>query len=58
MPVSQRKLLGAWYTPPQLVDAVVYEVRRGFAPGTVLDQQPAEGSPVRQHQSVQLVVAR
>ena len=36
MPVSQRKLLGAWYTPPELVDAVVGEVRRGFTPRTVL----------------------
>jgi SAM-dependent methyltransferase len=43
MPVSQRKLLGAWYTPPQLVDAVVSEVRRGFAPRTVLDPACGDG---------------
>ena len=43
MPVSQRKLLGAWYTPPQLVDAVVSEVRRGFTPRTVLDPACGDG---------------
>ena len=43
MPVSQRKLLGAWYTPPQLVDAVVAEVRRGFEPRTVLDPACGDG---------------
>jgi SAM-dependent methyltransferase len=43
MPVSQRKLLGAWYTPPQLVDAVVTEVRRGFEPRTVLDPACGDG---------------
>ena len=43
MPVSQRKLLGAWYTPPQLVDAVVAEVRRGFTPRTVLDPACGDG---------------
>jgi SAM-dependent methyltransferase len=43
MPVSQRKLLGAWYTPPELVDAVVTEVRRGFAPRTVLDPACGDG---------------
>ena len=43
MPVSQRKLLGAWYTPPALVDAVVSEVRRGFSPQTVLDPACGDG---------------
>jgi SAM-dependent methyltransferase len=43
MPVSQRKLLGAWDTPPELVDAVVTEVRRGFAPRTVLDPACGDG---------------
>jgi SAM-dependent methyltransferase len=43
MPVSQRKLLGAWYTPPELVDAVVTEVRRGFEPRTVLDPACGDG---------------
>src|SRR4051812_37789862 len=43
MPVSQRKLLGAWYTPPALVDAVVTEVRRGFTPRTVLDPACGDG---------------
>jgi type I restriction-modification system DNA methylase subunit len=43
MPVSQRKLLGAWYTPPQLVDAVVSEVRRSFTPRTVLDPACGDG---------------
>ncbi|MEP7114096.1 MAG: N-6 DNA methylase [Ilumatobacteraceae bacterium] len=43
MPVSQRKLLGAWYTPPDLVDAVVTEVRRGFTPHTVLDPACGDG---------------
>ncbi|MEY2415854.1 MAG: Methylase, partial [Ilumatobacteraceae bacterium] len=43
MPVSQRKLLGAWYTPPQLVDAVVTEVGRGFTPRTVLDPACGDG---------------
>jgi hypothetical protein len=43
MPVSQRKLLGAWYTPQQLVDAVVAEVRRDFAPRTVLDPACGDG---------------
>ena len=43
MPVSQRKLLGAWYTPPRLVDAVVAEVRRGFEPHTVLDPACGDG---------------
>jgi SAM-dependent methyltransferase len=43
MPVSQRKLLGAWYTPPQLVTAVVKEVRRGFTPRTVLDPACGDG---------------
>ena len=43
MPVSQRKLLGAWYTPPALVDAVVAEVRRGFNPLTVLDPACGDG---------------
>jgi SAM-dependent methyltransferase len=43
MPVSQRKLLGAWYTPPQLVDAVVSEVCRGFTPRTVLDPACGDG---------------
>jgi SAM-dependent methyltransferase len=43
MPVSQRKLLGAWYTPPELVDAVVAEVRRGFEPSTVLDPACGDG---------------
>lgn len=43
MPVSQRKLLGAWYTPPELVDAVVTEVLRGFSPDTVLDPACGDG---------------
>ena len=43
MPVSQRKLLGAWYTPPQLVAAVLKEVRRGFSPRTVLDPACGDG---------------
>jgi N-6 DNA Methylase len=43
MPVSQRKLLGAWYTPPELVDAIVAEVRRDFAPCTVLDPACGDG---------------
>lgn len=43
MPVSQRKLLGAWYTPPQLVDAIVREVRREFEPETVLDPACGDG---------------
>ncbi len=43
MPVSQRKLLGAWYTPPELVDAVVGEVRRDFAPLHVLDPACGDG---------------
>jgi hypothetical protein len=43
MPVSQRKLLGAWYTPPALVDAVVAEVRRGFMPRAVLDPACGDG---------------
>jgi hypothetical protein len=43
MPVSQRKLLGAWYTPPQLVATVVKEVRRGFTPRTVLDPACGDG---------------
>jgi SAM-dependent methyltransferase len=43
MPVSQRKLLGAWYTPPELVDAVVGEVRRGFLPLTVVDPACGDG---------------
>ncbi|MEY2580821.1 MAG: hypothetical protein QOE09_670 [Ilumatobacteraceae bacterium] len=43
MPVSQRKLLGAWYTPPELVDAVVAEVQRGFEPRTVLDPACGDG---------------
>ena len=43
MPVSQRKLLGAWYTPPELVDAVVTEVLRGFAPQTILDPACGDG---------------
>jgi len=29
---TARKLLGAWYTPPELVDAVVDNVLRGFRP--------------------------
>jgi SAM-dependent methyltransferase len=43
MPVSQRKLLGAWYTPPRLVDAVVSEVCRDFRPNTVLDPACGDG---------------
>ncbi len=43
MPVSQRKLLGAWYTPPELVEAIVAEVRRGFAPRSVLDPACGDG---------------
>ncbi|HEY0519296.1 MAG TPA: N-6 DNA methylase [Ilumatobacteraceae bacterium] len=43
MPVSQRKLLGAWYTPTDLVDAVVAEVRRDFTPRTVLDPACGDG---------------
>ena len=41
--MSQRKLLGAWYTPPDLVDAVVAEVLRDFAPSTVLDPACGDG---------------
>lgn len=36
---AARKLLGAWYTPPELVDAVVDNVLRGF--------RPARGRAVR-----------
>ena len=43
MPVSQRKLLGAWYTPPDLVAAVVAEMRNGFEPRTVLDPACGDG---------------
>ena len=43
MPVSQRKLLGAWYTPPALVEAVVAEVQSGFAPQSVLDPACGDG---------------
>ncbi|MEP7202107.1 MAG: N-6 DNA methylase [Ilumatobacteraceae bacterium] len=43
MPVSQRKLLGSWYTPPALVDAVVAEVLRDFSPLTVLDPACGDG---------------
>lgn len=43
MAVSQRKLLGAWYTPPELVDAIVAEVRSGFEPATVLDPACGDG---------------
>ena len=43
MPVSQRKLRGAWYTPPQLVEAIVAEVRRDFEPRTVLDPACGDG---------------
>ena len=43
MPVSQRKLLGAWYTPPELIDAVVAEVRRDFVPRHVLDPACGDG---------------
>lgn len=43
MAVSQRKLLGAWYTPSELVEAIVTEVRRGFEPRTVLDPACGDG---------------
>ena len=43
MPVSQRKLLGAWYTPLELVDAVVGEVCRDFVPRQVLDPACGDG---------------
>jgi SAM-dependent methyltransferase len=43
MPVSQRKLLGAWYTPTELVDAVASEVLRDFTPRTVLDPACGDG---------------
>jgi SAM-dependent methyltransferase len=43
MPVSQRKLLGAWYTPTELVDAIVTEVNRDFSPRTVLDPACGDG---------------
>lgn len=43
MAVSQRKLLGAWYTPLRLVEAIVAEVRRGFEPRTVLDPACGDG---------------
>ena len=43
MPVSQRKLLGAWYTPPAVIDAVVAEVCNGFSPRTVLDPACGDG---------------
>ena len=43
MAVSQRKLLGAWYTPPRLVEAIVAEVRRGFEPRSVLDPACGDG---------------
>lgn len=43
MPVSQRKLLGAWYTPPAVVDAVVAEVGDGFTPRDVLDPACGDG---------------
>ncbi len=43
MPVSQRKLLGAWYTPQRLVDAVATEVLRDFEPHTVLDPACGDG---------------
>ena len=36
---AARKLLGAWYTPPDLVDTVVANVLRGF--------RPARGRAVR-----------
>ncbi|MEO5722923.1 MAG: N-6 DNA methylase [Ilumatobacteraceae bacterium] len=47
MAVSQRKRLGAWYTPAALVDAVVAEVARGVfserAPVSVLDPACGDG---------------
>lgn len=43
MVVSQRKLLGAWYTPPTLIDAIVTELRRDFEPATVLDPACGDG---------------
>ena len=43
MALSQRKLLGAWYTPPELIEAIVTEVRRGFEPATVLDPACGDG---------------
>ena len=36
-------MLGSWYTPPDLVNAVVAEVRRGFEPSTVLDPACGDG---------------
>jgi len=47
MPVSQRKLLGAWYTPQELVDAIATEVSRGFTPRTVLDPACGDGRFLR-----------
>lgn len=43
MAVSQRKLLGAWYTPTELVEAIVTEVRGNFEPRTVLDPACGDG---------------
>lgn len=47
MPASQReqtrKTLGAWYTPIDLINAVVAEVLRDFSPKTVLDPACGDG---------------
>lgn len=44
---TRRKRLGAWYTPPALVDAVVAEVCRDFTPRTVLDPACGDGAFLR-----------
>jgi hypothetical protein len=40
---TERKRLGAWYTPPALVEAIVTEVCRAFAPDSVLDPACGDG---------------
>jgi SAM-dependent methyltransferase len=41
---TRRERLGAWYTPAALVDAVLAEVCRDFAPHTVLDPACGDGA--------------
>jgi SAM-dependent methyltransferase len=41
--VSQRKRLGAWYTPSELIHAVATEVTHDFTPGTVVDPACGDG---------------
>jgi SAM-dependent methyltransferase len=48
---TRRKRLGAWYTPPALVDAVVAEVCRNFLPRTVLDPACGDGAFLRPFES-------